>query len=112
MTETMRPIEGQDLQELEEVTGLQIDAARRGDLAELQQLLVRRQAILQGLQRGDGASGRLARIRQQDTETRGLLETRILAVKQALQQLRSGARALRGYAKPGLGQPGLVDEHR
>jgi hypothetical protein len=108
----MRPLEGQDLQALEEVTGLQLEAARRGDLSELQQLLRRRQAILLGLQRGDGASGLLERIRQQDTETRGLLETRILAVKQALQQLRSGARALRGYAMPGLGHPGLVDERR
>jgi hypothetical protein len=112
MRETVRPIEGQDLQELEEVTGLQVEAARRGDLSELQQLLRRRQSIFLGLQRGDGASARLARIRQLDTEARGLLETRILAVKKALQQLRSGARALRGYAAPGLVQPGFLDEHR
>jgi hypothetical protein len=112
MKEARQPIEGEALQELEEVTGLQLEAARRGDLSELQQLLRRRQAIFLGLQRGDGASARLARIRQLDSEARGLLETRILAVKQALQQLRSGARALRGYATPGLGQPGLLDEHR
>jgi len=112
MSETRQPVEREALQGLEDITGFQVEAARRGDLAELQRLLVRRQGLLVALQGGDGASGRLERIRQQDTETRGLLETRIQAVKQALQHLRSGARALRGYAMPGLGQPGLVDEHR
>ena len=63
MKEARQPIEGEALQELEEVTGLQVDAARRGDLAELQQLLVRRQALLVALQGVDGASGRLERIR-------------------------------------------------
>ena len=112
MNETMRPTEGQDLQVLEKITRLQVDATRRNNLTELQQLLVRRQAILLELQRGDGASGRLERIRQQDAETRGLLETRVLAVKQAMQQLRSGARTLQKYATPELEQPRLVDEHR
>ena len=112
MREAMQPIDGQALQALEEVTGLQLEAAHHGDLPELQRLLNQRQTLLVALKGDAAAPDRLARIRQQDTETRGLLETRILAVKQALHQLHSGVRALRGYTAPGLGQPGLVDEHR
>jgi len=112
MSETRQPIEGQAVPELEKVTLLQLDAARRDDIPGLRRLLDRRQALIEGFRGRTVTPDRLARIRQQDTETRGLLETRILAVRQALQQLHSGARALRGYATPGLGRPGLVDERR
>ena len=112
MTERRQPTEAQLFRELEEVTGVQLEAARRGDLAGLARLFSRRQAALEGLQGRAVAPSRLACIRQQDAEVRGLLEARIRVVEQALQHLHNGGRALRGYATPGPGASGLVDERR
>ena len=112
MTARTRTTAGELLQELGEVTGRQLDAARHGDLPALARLLGRRQIVLEGLQGRTVAPGRLARIRQQDAELRALLEARLRAVDQALQRLHSGGRALRGYAAPGPGASGLVDERR
>lgn len=112
MPESTQPVEGQIFRELEEVSGFQLEAARRGDLPGLERLLRRRQAVLEELQGRAVAPGRLACIRQQDAEVRALLEARIRVVEQALQHLHTGGRALRGYATPGLGQAGLIDERR